>query len=157
MESPGHDARVSSLEKVAVALGLPRGGMLALIRTFFLEDPASFRSASLRILTDGFDSWPVHLFDSVDALRKAPDPVLVQTPAVADIEPRLQALIASTVEALCAETAIDVPSWCLGICPLETPWFVSGIENLKASALVESPVHFRRRNIFVLANFLKRA
>jgi hypothetical protein len=40
---------------------------------------------------------------------------------------------------------------------LDSPWFVAGIENLKASALVESPVRFRKRNIFVLANFLERA
>jgi hypothetical protein len=31
------------------------------------------------------------------------------------------------------------------------------VENLKASALVESPVHYRKRKIFVLANFLERA
>jgi hypothetical protein len=40
---------------------------------------------------------------------------------------------------------------------LPDPWFVAGIENLKASALVESPVQFRRNNIFVLGNFLSRA
>jgi hypothetical protein len=36
------------------------------------------------------------------------------------------------------------------------PWFVSGMENLKAITLVESPLHFRRRKIFVLGNFLSR-
>jgi hypothetical protein len=39
---------------------------------------------------------------------------------------------------------------------LEEPWFVTGIENLKAMAIVESPVFFRRRLIFVLENFLSR-
>jgi hypothetical protein len=34
---------------------------------------------------------------------------------------------------------------------------VSGVENLKAMALVESPAWFRRRNVFVLGNFLNRA
>jgi hypothetical protein len=34
---------------------------------------------------------------------------------------------------------------------------VAGRESLKAMALVESPVWFRRRNIFVLGNFLDRA
>ena len=33
---------------------------------------------------------------------------------------------------------------------------VPGYENLKASALVESPVPFRSRNVFVFANFLDR-
>jgi hypothetical protein len=40
---------------------------------------------------------------------------------------------------------------------LPAPWFVAGVENLKASALVESPVQFRRNNVFVLGNFLARA
>jgi hypothetical protein len=36
------------------------------------------------------------------------------------------------------------------------PWFVSGMESLKAIALVESPLPFRLRKIFVLENFLSR-
>ena len=46
---------------------------------------------------------------------------------------------------------------CAGVGALATPWFVAGVENLKALALVESPTHFRKRNIFVLGNFLSRA
>ena len=67
------------------------------------------------------------------------------------------ALLASTVEMLCAERRMPVPWWCGGAGILPAPWFVSGVENLKALALVESPAHFRKRNIFVLANFLARA
>ena len=48
------------------------------------------------------------------------------------------------------------PPWTGGVGPLERPWFVSGYENLKASALVESPARFRSRNVFVLAGFLDR-
>jgi hypothetical protein len=40
---------------------------------------------------------------------------------------------------------------------LPRPWFVAGVENLKATALVESPLPFRRNNVFVLGNFLSRA
>jgi hypothetical protein len=36
------------------------------------------------------------------------------------------------------------------------PWFVSGMENINAIALVESPLQFRIRKIFVLENFLIR-
>lgn len=45
---------------------------------------------------------------------------------------------------------MDVPG-------LKDPWFVTGIENLKAIAIVESPVFFRRRKIFTLQNFPGRA
>lgn len=40
--------------------------------------------------------------------------------------------------------------------PIQPPWFVAGMENLKAIALAESPLRFRLRKIFVLENFLSR-
>ncbi len=69
---------------------------------------------------------------------------------------KLDGLIASTIEYLCDELHIKVPEWVLKVPPLKEPWFVSGIENLKAITIVESPVYFRRRKIFVLENFLSR-
>lgn len=157
LEMQGHDPRISSLVKVSGALGLPAGGIPALIGGFFLEDGCSFRSASVRMLTDGFESWTVHLFDSVDAFRRRPDPGRLRAGPVDGLHQRLRALIASTVETLCAEVALPRPEWCRGMEALNSPWFVAGIENLKASALVESPVWFRKRGIFVLGNFLERA
>ena len=157
LETPGHDPRVSSLDKVSGALGLPTGGISALLEGFLLEDGRSFRSASVRILADGFESWTIHLFDSVDAFRRGPDPNLVRAGPVDELHPRLRALIASTVETVCAEVSLPSPGWCCGVEALDSPWFVAGIENLKASALMESPVRFRKRSIFVLANFLERA
>lgn len=38
----------------------------------------------------------------------------------------------------------------------EIPWFVSGMENLKAIASAESPLSFRWRKIFVMEIFLSR-
>jgi transcriptional regulator with XRE-family HTH domain len=157
LETPGHDPRVSSLDKVSAALELPTGGITALLGGFLLEDGRSFRSASVRILAHGFASWTIHLFDSVDAFRRERDSDLVRAGPVDELHPKLRALIASTVETLCAELSISSPGWCCGVESLDSPWFVAGIENLKASALVESPVCFRKRNIFVLANFLERA
>lgn len=40
---------------------------------------------------------------------------------------------------------------------LPRPWFAGGLKNLKAILLAESPVAFRRRNLFVSANTLSRA
>jgi hypothetical protein len=48
LETPGHDPRVSSLDKVSAALELPIGGITALLGGFLLEDGRSFRSASIR-------------------------------------------------------------------------------------------------------------
>lgn len=157
LESSDHDPRVSSLDKVCRALGLPGGGVTTLVGEYLREDGRSFRCASLRMVSDGFESWRVHLFDAVDAFRKAPEVALVQSAPEVALHPRLRALIASTVETLCSEASMPAPAWCRGVDALERPWFVSGLESLKASALVESPARYRQRNIFVLANFLARA
>lgn len=65
-------------------------------------------------------------------------------------------LVASTVDYLCRELKMAPPTWVQQVPPCKDPWFVSGMENLKAIALVESPLPFRLRKIFVLENFLSR-
>lgn len=67
------------------------------------------------------------------------------------------ALLASTAEYLCDEMHLEAPEWVRKVPSCNTPWFLSGLENLKAIALAESPLHFRIRKIFVLENFLSRA
>ena len=67
------------------------------------------------------------------------------------------ALIYSTVHYLCfREFQVSVPKWAEKSLWLKDPWFVSGVESLKAMALVESPAEFRANHIFVLKNFLSR-
>jgi transcriptional regulator with XRE-family HTH domain len=157
LESPGHDARLSSLQKIAEGLGLPRHGPVRAAAWNLSMDPGSLEAASSWILQDGPRSWSLHLFNFADSFRTRASGALVEAPPLPGLEPRLQALTASLVEALCDEAKLPRPWWTLGVPALETPWFPSETENLKASALVESPVPFRKRNIFVLANFLQRA
>lgn len=92
----------------------------------------------------------------VDEVRRSASTTALETPPAAELPERLQALAAGVAEALAAECGAAPPGWTGGVGPLERPWFVSGYENLKAAALVESPVPFRSRNVFVLANFLER-
>lgn len=68
----------------------------------------------------------------------------------------INALLASTTEYLCDECDIKIPDWIWDIPSCKEPWFISEYENLKAISIVESPVYFRRRKIFVLRNFLSR-
>lgn len=157
LEAPGHDARLSSLERVAEGLGLPAAGIRRVLGWYLAEDSGSAFCASVRILADGFDSWRVHLFDFVDRFRAGPAPALVLTAPAAELDGSLRALLASTVDTLCSEQGWPEPDWSASVKPLPQPWFVSGVENLKASALVESPARYRRRNLFVLSNFLSRA
>jgi len=156
LEQPGHNARLSSLIKAASALGLPGGGIAGIVERFIGLHPDSAEVASYRILEDGEDSWKFHLFNFVDAFRRSRDSSLISSAPTDMLRDRILCLLASTVESLCNELEYNAPSWCAGIGSLKMPWFVAGVENLKAMALVESPAEFRNRNIFVLGNFLER-
>ncbi len=103
------------------------------------------------------DSWKLQMGEFVDDVRRKTR-TLLSEPDFFRSDERLQALAASMAEALSAEQGAEsVPEWAARVPPLKQPWFVAGMESLKATALVESPVYFRRRNIFVLGNFLARA
>ncbi len=69
---------------------------------------------------------------------------------------KLKCLLAATVYYLCKEKSVDVPEWVFKIKPLKEPWFVSGLENMKTFAIVESPAFFKQMNVFVLDNFMIR-
>ena len=157
LESPAHDARLSSLERVAEALGLPRAAVRHAVSRVLLEPPESLFCASLRILEDGERSWRHHLMDCVDAVRRSRSAAGLETAPAEALSRRLRALLAAVAESLAAECGAEAPAWTAGVGPLERPWFVAGYESLKAAALKESPLTFRSRNVFVLANFLERA
>ena len=154
LEAGGHDARWSTLAKLARALGEREPAAL-------LSPPEgtslTAAEAAERMRTGASDSWKLWLFEFVDAFRRSPLGESVARAPEPSLSPRLLALLASTVESLCREASVAAPWWCAGVAALPEPWFVSGVENLKASALAESPAAFRKRDIFVLENFLSRA
>lgn len=157
LESGRHDARLSTLQKVSQALGLSNRCMERAVQRCLGREVDSIPDVSERICLDGEASWPVHLFNFVDAFRRQARPELVAGPPDPETPARLEALLASTVETLCEEAGVLVPGWVWGVSRLGRPWFVSGVESLKALALVHSPPQFRKRNLFVLDNFLHRA
>ncbi len=114
-------------------------------------------AVSLLVQKDGFESWKIHFFNLVDEFRGQPDIRLIMLPPVASLDERLQAMLASIVQALCLEVGYSIPDWAKREHYLSKPWFVSEMESLKASAIVESPMVFRRNNIFVQQNILSRA
>lgn len=157
IEGEQRDMRLSSLERIASALGFPAGVIRCELDRLLSDDPDSVVAVSRRITADGEPSWKLWLFEFVDAFRRSPQEALIRVPPPAETNDRIRALLACTVETLCDECGVVCPWWCGGVGVLPEPWFVSGIERLKAIALVESPGRFRKRNIFVLANFLARA
>jgi len=93
--------------------------------------------------------------DFVDEFRRDKDMSIFREPFELDNE-RFDALLASTIEELCDEMGLEPPEWVEAVPGCDGPWFVSGLESLKAIAIVESPLRFRMRKIFVLENFLDR-
>jgi hypothetical protein len=68
------------------------------------------------------------------------------------------AYVAAMVEELCFQNKMEIPEWVWDKqFQLKEPFFVGGLESLKAFLIAESPLPFRRRNIFVSANVLQRA
>lgn len=95
--------------------------------------------------------------DAVDACRRERSVEPFRSILLKSRITKERALISSSVRYLCSrEFKIPIPSWASDSIWLKDPWFVSGIENLKAMALVESPIEFRSNHIFVLSNFLSR-
>ena len=91
----------------------------------------------------------------VDDFRRLKDPRAIAQPFRPG-DRNMDALVAASVESLCDELGLEVPSWVEQIPACQEPWFVSGLERLKAITIVQSPLRFRIRKIFVLENFLSR-
>lgn len=68
-----------------------------------------------------------------------------------------KAYVAAAVELLSLKNNLEIPGWVFEKKYfLKDPFFVGGLESLKAFLIVESPLPFRRRNIFVSENVLQR-
>ena len=99
--------------------------------------------------------WKISLMDFVDDFRRRRDTAAIAEPFRLSDE-RKDAVLAGVIETLCDEMKIEIPRWLDSVPACRDPYFVAGLESLKAIALVESPVHFRIRKVFVLENFLHR-
>lgn len=99
--------------------------------------------------------WQVPFFDFVDDFRREKSVEMISEP-FETCDEKFDALLASTAEILCDELNITPPDWLSEIKPCGKPFFVGEIENLKAISIVQSPLRFRIRKIFVLENFLHR-
>jgi hypothetical protein len=99
--------------------------------------------------------WCIHLMNFVDDFRRHRSKEALTEP-FAPSDQKMDALLASTAEALCDEVGIEPPDWIERVPDLKEPWFVGGFERLKAISIVQSPLRFRMRKIFVLENFLSR-
>lgn len=106
--------------------------------------------------SEAIRDWTVFM-DAVDECRRKKSVEPLHFIFLRSRRTKERALIHATAKYLCfREFKIPAPKWASASMWLKDPWFVSGIENLKAMALIESPMEFRCNHIFVLSNFLSR-
>lgn len=103
------------------------------------------------------EDWQIVYMDFVDGFRRSPSLKWLKEPPRRDhASPKLYALLQSICIKLCLENDLPIRGWLTERAFLREPWFVSGMKSLYATALRESPVPFRKNNIFVMGNFLDR-
>jgi transcriptional regulator with XRE-family HTH domain len=71
-------------------------------------------------------------------------------------DPRVDAVLASLAEHLCAERGLAPPGWTQESRECVPWWFVADHPGFVATALRESPMSFSRRGIFITAGALER-
>ncbi|MEO8073488.1 MAG: hypothetical protein ABI686_09590 [Acidobacteriota bacterium] len=114
----------------------------------------TIRETKQKMLADSH-WWKLYFYDFVDDFRRHRDLRMITEPFELS-DDKTDALLASTIEKLCDELKLEIPLWIKKIPPTKEPYFVSGLENLKAILIVQSPLRFKIRNVFVSEDFLSR-
>jgi hypothetical protein len=119
--------------------------------------PATLNEVAVRTL-DGEPFDPL-LREFLDTFYGADSSAMIAAIAESprEIDRLHDAYLAAVAEHLARKYELPIRSWVDS--PqrfLEKPFFAGGFESLKAILLVESPLAFRRRQIFVSANALSR-
>jgi hypothetical protein len=153
-EAEPRQTHVVHLEKIAFVL--KRQVLLEFVPAESASSELSTVGISLAVIRDGFESWKIHFMNFVDEFRRTFDARLILLAPVPTLDEKLRALLASITCTLCYEAGMELPSWARREYFLDRPWFVAGMQSLKAMALLESAPEFRRNNIFVHENFLRR-
>ena len=148
-------AKIETLRRIAQELD--HEVLVAILPAQALQSDLTTVAVSCDVVRDGFESWKIHFMNFVDAFRRTPNLAQILLPPISSLDQRLAALLAAMVCRLCSEVGLSAPRWAMTENFLERPWFVAGMESLKATAIAESPPEFRRNNIFVHENFLLRA
>lgn len=151
-----NQSEATSLVSLANAANALDSEALVLLVPESIRSDFSTLGVSYAVIKDGESSWKTHFMNLIDEFRRELDPRLIILPPSQNLSIKLKALLASIVSTLANEAQMDTPSWAAKSYYLPAPWFVSEMESLKASAILESPIFFRKNNIFVNSNFMER-
>ncbi len=117
--------------------------------------------ARLAAQGDSFDRCLSNFLDEIkaspqaQALVEAPELLAARLGEPGQIQ---DAYLGATAQHLACANAWPVPAWAMADeRKLHRPWFASKLAALRAVLILESPVAFRSRNLFVSENALSRA
>lgn len=117
--------------------------------------------ADLASKGDSFDLALANFLDQfyleprADSLKDRP---VLLAPVFGSLGQIQDAYLAATAEELARAHRFRIPRWAFA--PernLRRPWFASTLAGLRSVLIVESPIGFRSRNLFVSGNALARA
>jgi len=112
----------------------------------FVNTPATFRNLTAQL---GQGS-PTYVLAELNDLLTSADRdqfELLATPSISD--PYLSNYVAAMVELAAHRKGVHPPAWTSDVAPLDQPVFAVPWASLRAHLLLESPIPFRRRNIFI--------
>ena len=146
--------RVSPREKAEVERLARRAGqdVSTYVRSRVLADPAqSFRTLIERLEAEGGNYRYViaELNDWLTGLRPDEFQEAVGDASVNGLAPFFQNYVAAMVEQAARDKRVTPPRWTSRVRPLDVPWFATELTSLRLHLLKESPVAFKRRNLFV--------
>lgn len=115
----------------------------------------TIKEVSLEIEAGGVPRMLIGEFidDFNHACREEKERLTADVPVILARE-HLRVYLAAVVDHLCHRDQVRVPEWTADF-SLKSPKFYGG-DALKAVLLLESPVAFRRRNLFVSSNAVMR-
>lgn len=125
----------------------------SMVRGLFTDDPEALSSA--------WRHGVLQLLDNYERARRRsglPSAArLFREPPPSSGDHRYAAAIAGLAEHLARRDGWTPPRWAFEPERYAEPWwFVAGLRSLRPTALVESPLAFRKRGVFITKNALER-
>lgn len=158
------EPRLSTLERLASAAGARLDVRILpdLARSLRGRGSAAATATNvLRAVESGEDGVAFRsCLELFEALRTVPSDgvrlLTVDAPILTGDE-RYDALIAAVVEDCCVNRAVATPPWVYEPQRSVQPWYVAGLNSLRADADRETPPVFRRHGVMILAQEFARA
>lgn len=147
--------RLTPREKAAVKQAALRDGMdmsaWVLSRCLAPESAAFQRcidEIAAQVRAPKHIAW-AHCNDFLVSLKADLFEPAVANVALENLDALAQNLIAAMVEERASQLGVPAPDWTMAIRPLAAPWFGSDLKALRLHLLTQSPIPYRRRNLFV--------